>query len=65
MAPLLCLFAFALVLAVKLTLEFLCLLLLAIEPSFSALPWLGTIARKPNNLETVGDGASHDGLRSL
>lgn len=55
MAPLFCLFALALVLAVKLALKFLRLLLLAKEPSSSALPRLGAIARKLNNLEAVGN----------
>ena len=64
MPPLLCLFALALVLGIKLALKFLLLLFLAIEPSSSALPWLGAITRELNNLETVRKGSSHGGLRS-
>ena len=63
MAPFL--FALALVLSVQLALKFFRLLFLAVEPGSSALPWLGAITRKLDNLKAIGNRTVHNCLRSL
>ena len=64
MAPLLCLFALAVILAIQLALKFFLFSFFAIEPRIHALPWFGAVAGKLDDLEAVRKGSCHGRLRS-